>query len=126
MGSRSCSSELLRGLYARACGRLQVMRRLLVSTSHIIQAGNDLHIGINEACIYEQEEQGEIGAQKGRQRALARQVCGSASTGATAPMKRKPMDVDAINQVADVREQWKQVTFDCSTPFFLMAGKVSV
>ena len=38
-------------------------------------------------------------------------------------MKRKPMDVDAINQVADGREQWKQVTFDCSTPFFFDGRK---
>ena len=43
----------------------------------------------------------------------------------TAPIKYKPMEVDAINQVANGRERRKQVTFDCSKPFFL-AGGVSV
>ena len=40
-----------------------------MSASHIIQAGNDLFIGKNEAYImhHEQEEEGEIGAQKGRE-----------------------------------------------------------
>ena len=38
-------------------------------------------------------------------------------SGATAPIKNKPMEVDAINQVADVRERRKQVTFDCNKPF---------
>ena len=37
---------------------------------------------------------------------------------ATAPIKYKSMDVDAINQVADARERRKQVTFDCTKPFF--------
>ena len=37
-------------------------------------------------------------------------------SGATAPLKHKPMEVDAINQVAHGREQEKQVTFDCSKP----------
>ena len=39
-------------------------------------------------------------------------------SGATAPIKYKPVEVDAINQVADGREQRKQVTFDCSKPTF--------
>ena len=39
-------------------------------------------------------------------------------SGATAPTKYKPMEVDAINQVADGRERRKQVTFDCSKPNF--------
>ena len=45
---------------------------------------------------------------------------------ATAPIKYTPMAVDTINQVADGREQRKQVTFDCSKPFFWMARGVSV
>ena len=39
-------------------------------------------------------------------------------SGASAPIKYKPMEVDSINQVADGREQSRQVTFDCSKPFF--------
>ena len=46
--------------------------------------------------------------------------------GASAPDKYKPMEVDAINQVADGRERRKYVTFDCSERIFLMAGGVSV
>ena len=45
---------------------------------------------------------------------------------AVAPIKYKPMEVDAINQVADGREQRKKVTFHCSIFFFLMTGGVSV
>ena len=39
-------------------------------------------------------------------------------SGAVAPIKYKPMAVDAINQVADGREERKRVTFDCSNPAF--------
>ena len=38
--------------------------------------------------------------------------------GTTAPLKYKPMEVDAMSQVAGGRERWKQVTFDCSKLFF--------
>ena len=39
-------------------------------------------------------------------------------SGAAAPIKYKPREVDAINQVADGREQRKRVTFDCSNSIF--------
>ena len=39
-------------------------------------------------------------------------------SGAAAPIKYKPMEVDAIHQVGDGREQRKRVTFDCSNPLF--------
>ena len=45
---------------------------------------------------------------------------------AVAPSKYKPMEVDAINQVADERAQNGRVTFDCSKPTFLTAGGASV
>ena len=38
--------------------------------------------------------------------------------GATAAIKYKPVEADAINQVADGRERRKQVTFVCSRPIF--------
>ena len=38
-------------------------------------------------------------------------------SGPPAPVKYKPVEVDAINQVAG-REQRKRVTFDCSSPTF--------
>ena len=39
-------------------------------------------------------------------------------SGAAAPIQYKPMEVDAISQVADGREQRKRVTFDCNNPTF--------
>ena len=39
-------------------------------------------------------------------------------SGAVAPSKYKPMEVDAIHRVADGREQRKRVTFDCTNPTF--------
>ena len=39
-------------------------------------------------------------------------------SGAVAPITYKPMEVDAIHQVADRREQGKRVTLDCSKPTF--------
>ena len=47
-------------------------------------------------------------------------------SGAVAPIKCNHMEVDAINQIPDGREQRERVTFDCSKPIFLMAGGVSV
>ena len=38
-------------------------------------------------------------------------LCVKVPSGATAPIKYKPVEVDAINPVADGRDQWKQVTF---------------
>ena len=37
---------------------------------------------------------------------------------AVAPIKYKLMEVDAMNPVADGREQRKRVTFDCDKPIF--------
>ena len=35
-----------------------------------------------------------------------------------APIVYTPMEVDAINQVADGREPRRRVTFDCNSPTF--------
>ena len=45
-------------------------------------------------------------------------LCLKVPLGATAPIKYAPMEVDAVNRVADGRAQRKQVTSDCSKPFF--------
>ena len=39
-------------------------------------------------------------------------LCVKVPSGATAPIQYKPMQVDAINQVADGREQRMRVAFD--------------
>ena len=36
--------------------------------------------------------------------------------GAIAPNQYKPMELDAINQVADGRERRKRITFQCNSP----------
>ena len=36
-------------------------------------------------------------------------------SGVAGPIKFKPMEVDAVSQVVDGREQRKRVTFDCKT-----------
>ena len=55
------------GFVRKSTWQVADVRRPLVSASHIIQAGNDLFIGKDEAYIMEQEEEGEVGAQKGRE-----------------------------------------------------------
>ena len=65
MDSRSCPSELMK-ISAQehvACCRRE--RRLLVSASHMVQAGNDQFIKKNEAHIMNRKKQREIGARKG-------------------------------------------------------------
>ena len=42
------------------------------------------------------------------------------------PSKYKPMEVDALNQLAEERAQNGRVTFDCSKPTFLTAGGARV
>ena len=39
-------------------------------------------------------------------------------SGAAAPVKYEPMEIDAINQVADGGEERKRVKFDCCKPTF--------
>ena len=67
---------------------------------------------------HEQEEEGEIDAQKGRGIVYVLDLFVKVPSGAATPVKNKPMEVDAINQVADGREQRKRATFDCSNPTF--------
>ena len=43
-------------------------------------------------------------------------------SGAAAPIKYKLMEVDAISQVADGREQRERVTFDRSKPIWTAGG----
>ena len=43
-------------------------------------------------------------------------------SGAVATIKYTPMEVLAINQVADGREPRRRVTFDCDSATFLTAG----
>ena len=117
LGSKLFPSGPLRDLCPRARGMFADVRRPLVSASHIIQAGNDLFIGKNEAYIMNRKKKDKSVLRKeGNVYVLDLFVEVPACT--AAPIKYKPMKVDAINQVADGRERRKRVTLDCSKPTF--------
>ena len=67
--------------------------------------------------MHHEQEEGQIVAQK-EGNVYVLDLFVKVPSGATAPIKYKPMEVDGINPVADVGEQRKQVTFDCSKPIF--------
>ena len=80
------------------------MRRPVVSAYHIIQAGNDLFIEKDEAYIMNRRKKGKsLLVKEGNVYVLDLFV--KVPSSAVAPSKYKPMEVDAINRVADGREQ---------------------
>ena len=90
--------------------------RPLVSASHIIQAGSDLFIWKNEAYIMNRKKDKSMRTKESNVYVLDLFV--KVPSVATTTIKYKPMEVDAINQVAHGRDQRKQVPFDCSKPIF--------
>ena len=103
--------------HIKNCGQVADVRSPLVSASHIIQAGNDLFIGKDEAYIMSRRKREKSVLRKeGHVHVLDFFV--KVPPGAAAPIKYKPMELDAINQVAKGREQRERVTFDCSNPTF--------
>ena len=88
-----------------------------MSVSHIIQPGNDLFIGKDEAYLMNRKKKEKsVLREEGNVHVLDLFV--KVPSGAPAPIMYKPMEVDAINRVADGRGQRKCVTFDCSKPTF--------
>ena len=63
----------------------------------------------------ELKEEGEVNAQKGRERVRA---FVKVPPSATTPTRYEPMENDAINQVTSGREQRKRVTFNCNGSSF--------
>ena len=110
--SRSCPSELLKGLYARTRDKWQVadVRRHFVSATHIIQAGSELFIGKNKVYIKNRKKK-ESSVIRKEDHVNVLDLFVKVTSHATAPINCKPM------KVADGRERRKQVTF---------AGGVSV
>ena len=100
------------------------VRRPLVSASHIIQAGNDLFIGKDEAYITNRKKEKSMLRKEGNVYVLELFVRVPPSV--AAPVTYTPKEVDAISQVADGRQRGKQVTFHCNSSTFLPAGGVSV
>ena len=84
--------------------------------SHIIQAGNDLFIGKDEAYIMNRKEKEKSMLRKeGNVYVLDLFV---RVPSMAAPIVFTPMEVDAINQVVDGREPRRRVAFDCNSPTF--------
>ena len=92
--------------------------RPLVSASHIIQAGNDLFIGKDEACIMNRKKKKEKSMLRKEGNVYLLDLFVRVPCSLAAPIVYTPMEVDAINEVADGREPRGRVTFDCNSPTF--------
>ena len=103
MGSKSCTKQVAD------------VTRPLESASHHVQAGNDFFIGKHEAYMMNKKKM-EKSVLRREDNVCVLDLFVKVSPSAAAPIKCKPMEVDALNQVADGRQQRKRVTFDCSKP----------
>ena len=92
------------------------VRRPLVSASHIIQDGNDLFVGKDEAYVTNMRKEKSILRNEGNVSVLDLFV--RVPPRLTAPVTFTPMEVDAINQVADGRQRGKRVTFSRNSSTF--------
>ena len=100
MASKSSPSELLEGFVHKSTWQVADVGRPLVSASHIIQAGSDLFIGKNEAHTMNRKKDKSMLRNEGKVYVLDLFV--KVPSVATTSIKYKPMEIDAINQVADV------------------------
>ena len=105
------------GFVRKSTWQVADVRRPLVSASHIIQAGNDLFIGKDEAYFMNRKKREKSMLRKdGHVYVLNLFV--RVPPNVTVPVTYTPMEVDAINQVADGGERGRRVTFDCKSPTF--------
>ena len=114
MGSKSCP-------HAAECRREKTSR---VSIPHH-PSRERLVRGEGRGLRHEQEEEGELGAQlvlRKEGSVYVFDLSVKVPSGAAAPTKYTPMEVDAISQVADGRESYVRL----HQTNFLMAGGVSV
>ena len=88
-----------------------------MSASHIIQAGNDLFIGKDEACIINRKTK-EKSMLRNEGNAYVLDLFVRVPPNVTAPVTYTPLEVDGINQVADGRARGKRVTFHCNSSTF--------
>ena len=105
------------GFVRKSTWRVADVRRPLVSASHIIHSGNDLFIGKGEAHIINRKKKEKSMLRK-EGNVYVLDLFVRLPSNVTAPIVYTPMEVDAINQVADGRESSKRVTFDCNSPTF--------
>ena len=124
-GQQVLSVRTPEGFVRKSTWQVADVRRPLVSASHIIQAENDLFIGKDEAYIMNRRKKKKTLLRK-EGNVYVLDLFVQVPPSASAPIKYKPMEFDAINEVADGREQCKRVTFDYSSSSFLTSGAVSV
>ena len=108
------------GFVSKSTWQVVDVRRPLVSASHIIQGGTDLFIGrvigMDEAYIMNRKKEKSMLRKDGNVYVLGLFVRVPPSV--TAPVTYTPMEVDAIDKVADGREQKRRVTFHCNSSTF--------
>ena len=105
------------GFVRKSTWQVADVRRPLVSASHMIQAGNDLLIGKDEAHIMNRMKK-EKSMLKKEGKVYVLDLFVRVPPNVTAPVTYTPMEVDAINQVTDGRERGKRVTFGCNSSTF--------
>ena len=101
------------------------VRMPLVSASHIIQAGNDLFIGKDEAYIMNRKKKEKSMVRK-EGNVYVLELFVSVPPNVTAPVTYTPMEVDAINQVADGERAREASHVQLPQLNVLTAGRVSV
>ena len=97
------------GFVRKSMWQVADVRRPLVSASHIIRAGNYLFIGKDEAHIMNRKKEKSMLRKEGDVCVLHLFVRVPSSV--AAPIVYTPMEIDAINQVADGREPRRRPTF---------------
>ena len=105
------------GFARKSTWQVADVRRPLVSASHIIQAGNDLFTGKDEAYIINRKKKEKSTLRK-EGNVYVLDLFVRVPPNVTAPVTYTPMEVDAINQVADGRVRGKRVTFHCNSSTF--------
>ena len=123
-GQQVMSLRTPEGFVRKSTWQVAEVTRPLVSASHIIQAGNDLFIGKDEAYIMNRRRKEKSMLRKeGNENALDLFVRVPPSV--TASVTCTPVEVDAINQVADGRERGMASHVQLQQLNFLTAGGVS-
>ena len=99
------SVRTLKGVVRKSTWQVADVRRLLVSVSHLIHAGNDLFIGKTEAYIVNRKKEKSVLRKEGNVDVLDLLV--RVPSGAAAPVKCTPVQVDVIIPGANGRGQRK-------------------
>ena len=105
------------GFVRKSTWQVADVRRPLVSASHVIHAGSDLFVGKDEACILNRKKKEKSMLRK-EGNVYVLDLFVRVAPSVTAPVTHTPMEGDAINQIADRREQRKKVTLSCNSSTF--------